>query len=113
MQQDGNNLGSDSDSETTGSAYVLESVKINRKIVYKGEKEEQELEGIEEEGDKGVEGEGENLRKIEEKEGALGEERVIFEKVEESEEASGGGADESKSNASEEEDPGKDVIDEI
>ena len=38
---------------------------------------------------------------------------MIFEKVEESEEATGGGADGFKSEASEEEDPKKDVIDEI
>ena len=58
-QQDGNNLESDCNSETIDSAYDLESAKINQGIVYKGEKEEEELEGIEEEGggDEGVEGE--------------------------------------------------------
>ena len=43
-QQDGNNLGSDSDSETTGSAYDLDSIKINQRIIHEGE--EEIIEGI-------------------------------------------------------------------
>ena len=107
-------MGSDSDLESTSSAYNLDNIRINQGTVHEvedkiieganwtGEEEGTELQIIdEEEGDERIE-EGANLGKIEETEVDPGEKSATFDKIDELEEVPGGGLEESKEEALEE-----------